>query len=664
MGTQQEPCNTANTSAVSALNKPLRTTQRGGTSESSTTSDNTSDFIEIVKKHDVVYNTHHPDYKNVEVKLKIWNEIANEIGLSVDASKRKWKNLRDSYTKYLRSFRVGSKTSKKYQFWAHADHMEFLKPYQGPGRSNNGIIITKDEEETECDLGFQVLTKATSNSTDDDVKPTSLANTTAANIFATSLASVLPNFVGGGGGLITSSALGLTTTSSATTNGFSGGSGGPLVLPVPSLPTVQLPPSLTAKPMMTGGIGNPSSSTSSSTTTPSLGVSIALSTPSSSSSASISTSNGTTSTPLISASMAAAAATVLTTPSSMASQIFALPQLSAKGTIPMPSSNTASSVGCLIIEPQLFASADTFKKELTNVSTASSSSSSTCTTQITPSNLHIYPNISAQVSQSSSSAATANTTNSNRLNPPLITKIRRVQPSPHQTPAPINLSFSSSPAAPVTSTSPALSSLGLNAAALNGFLPTVPPNLLSTFATNFAQANLGSTATITTPSNSFPGSGGGGPSPAKRLKTAELEISAILQANRDLDANTLFFLSLARSVRSMPTKFQSLAKMRCMRIVSDIELELDNVNCENGDGSATKYCTNNTDSPPTAFGSNINEPSQLEHFVYVMSPSRVEGMIELSSDDENGGGGGVGAGAAAGSGGGGATGNGVIGSSN
>lgn len=83
MGTQQEPCNTANTSAVSALNKPLRTTQRGGTSESSTTSDNTSDFIEIVKKHDVVYNTHHPDYKNVEVKLKIWNEIANEIGLSV-----------------------------------------------------------------------------------------------------------------------------------------------------------------------------------------------------------------------------------------------------------------------------------------------------------------------------------------------------------------------------------------------------------------------------------------------------------------------------------------------------------------------------------------------------------------------------------------------------
>ncbi|EDW32517.1 GL10401 [Drosophila persimilis] len=102
-------------------------------SESSTTSDNTSDFIDIVKRYDVVYNNHNPDYKNVEVKLKVWTQIADEIGLSVEASKRKWKNLRDSYTKYLRSFRVGTKTSKKYQYWAHADHMEFLKPFQGPG---------------------------------------------------------------------------------------------------------------------------------------------------------------------------------------------------------------------------------------------------------------------------------------------------------------------------------------------------------------------------------------------------------------------------------------------------------------------------------------------------------------------------------------------------
>ncbi|CAD7013570.1 unnamed protein product [Ceratitis capitata] len=56
-----------------------------GASESSTTSDNTTEFIDIVKKYDVVYNTHNPDYKNVEVKMKVWSQIAEEIGLSVAA---------------------------------------------------------------------------------------------------------------------------------------------------------------------------------------------------------------------------------------------------------------------------------------------------------------------------------------------------------------------------------------------------------------------------------------------------------------------------------------------------------------------------------------------------------------------------------------------------
>lgn len=60
----------------------------GSHSDASTTSDNTSQFIDIVKKNDIVYNTHHPDYKNVEVKLKVWTEIASEIGLSIGMCER------------------------------------------------------------------------------------------------------------------------------------------------------------------------------------------------------------------------------------------------------------------------------------------------------------------------------------------------------------------------------------------------------------------------------------------------------------------------------------------------------------------------------------------------------------------------------------------------
>lgn len=85
--TSEEPNNTGGTSSLTTTSTITKTTnhkaQRGFISESSTISDNTSDFIEIVKKYEVVYNNHHPDYKNVEVKAKIWSQIAEEIGLSV-----------------------------------------------------------------------------------------------------------------------------------------------------------------------------------------------------------------------------------------------------------------------------------------------------------------------------------------------------------------------------------------------------------------------------------------------------------------------------------------------------------------------------------------------------------------------------------------------------
>lgn len=69
------------------------------------------------------------------LKLLTLNKIATDHKpLFSDTCKRKWKNLRDSYTKYLRSFRTGTKTSRKYQYWAHAHQMDFLKPFQGPSR--------------------------------------------------------------------------------------------------------------------------------------------------------------------------------------------------------------------------------------------------------------------------------------------------------------------------------------------------------------------------------------------------------------------------------------------------------------------------------------------------------------------------------------------------
>ncbi|XP_026842203.1 uncharacterized protein LOC6590696 [Drosophila persimilis] len=549
-------------------------------SESSTTSDNTSDFIDIVKRYDVVYNNHNPDYKNVEVKLKVWTQIADEIGLSVEASKRKWKNLRDSYTKYLRSFRVGTKTSKKYQYWAHADHMEFLKPFQGPGRNSaNGNGKSNDEDDTECDFGYQVLAKATSNGGEDELKIT----------IATASASC--------------SAMSTNTVNTYTTAMTS--TGAPILTPSLGVAT---PPNLTSPGSNTGmGPHNHNSNSNGSLNCAAVAPLSAQTPPASTSC------NSAVVLPLpatVSKANANALGSLATHPhlplgmgvgvGGLAQQMFPLATLKAAAaaagiqlppTVTPPSCSNASNsnVGCLIIEPHLFAAADNFKKELNAAAAAG-----------TP--LGLFQNLANQVQN-------ANNLSLSRLNgssvfptglgdptppppPPPVTnatKVRRVQPSPQT--AAINLSCS----APASQQP--------------------------------AQAKM---RKISDPR--FPG---------------DWDVSAVLQANRELDANTLFFLSLARQVRAMPMKFQSLAKMRCMRIVSDIELELENYDCNGGappDETAAanmKYCSMDTPPPPpTQDGSMMMAPHAMapegstEHFVYVMSPSRVESMIDISSDEE------------------------------
>lgn len=400
-------------------------------------------------------------------------------------------------------------------------------------RSNNAasastsIAKPNEDEDTECDLGYQVLAKATS-STEEDLKA-ALSSTTQTS---TGSAINIPLLSSASAAISSSSMSSFTFPACSTTSTYSAlnslpasqlNATGTIVLPIPSLPTVQLPPQLTAKPL------------SGSATMPSL-------------------------------------------PSSIPAQIFPIPlppQLSNGGIVKppaIPSTSTSSSVGCLILEPHLYGAAENFKKELSS----------------NPA-LGIFQNLTNNTQNNANSYA-------NRTNPPLITKLRKIPSSSSsgQTAA-INLSYSAQPAVSQAS-SVKIRKIDNNRSDLNN--------------------------------------------------SNNLDVSAVLQANRDLDANTLFFLSLACSVRSMPTKFQSLAKMRCMRIVSDIELELDNVSndCQgpgvigNANANNNKYCS--VDSPPPPDGSGVVQNTAIndgptEHFVYVMSPSRVESMIDISSSDED-----------------------------
>ncbi|XP_016994617.2 uncharacterized protein [Drosophila takahashii] len=586
-------------------------------SESSTTSDNTSDFIEIVKKYDVVYNNHNPDYKNVEVKLKVWTQIADEIGLSVEASKRKWKNLRDSYTKYLRSFRVGTKTSKKYQYWAHADHMDFLKPFQGPGRNSaNGNGKSNDEDDTECDFGYQVLAKAaSSNGGEEELKITIATASAGCSSIGTHTVNTYTTALSSTSAPAPTSSVGVATPPNIISPG--GNAGGGSVAP-PQIHNSNSNGSATGSLNCAAVAPLSSMTPPAATSTSGCNSAVVLPLPIS---------------PASSAAAAAAAAVSKANANALASlanhlpmglgvgglaqQMFPLATLKAAAVaagLPLPptitppgcssssSNGQQSNVGCLIIEPHLFAAADNFKKELTAAAAAGAP-------------LGLFQNLANQVQ------------NANRLNGgvnlPLIgtptppppppsappaAKVRRVQPSPQTTA--INLSCSGAQ----------------NSGQMQPQQPMQMPQQQQ------QQSSPAKTRKICDPR--FP---------------SDWDVSAVLQANRELDANTLFFLSLSRQVRAMPMKFQSLAKMRCMRIVSDLELELENFDCnggapppdDSGGGAGNlKYCSIDTPPPPPQDGSVVLLPPPVategstEHFVYVMSPSRVESMIDISSDEE------------------------------
>ncbi|XP_021194075.3 transcription factor Adf-1 [Helicoverpa armigera] len=103
----------------------------------------TERLIETIRSYPVLYDTTHDDYKNKHLKDKIWDKIAEalrDVG-GGDALKSKWKNLRDSYGKYLRAqnetISANNRHVERYKTWPWGTQMEFLQPYLEFAGSNS-----------------------------------------------------------------------------------------------------------------------------------------------------------------------------------------------------------------------------------------------------------------------------------------------------------------------------------------------------------------------------------------------------------------------------------------------------------------------------------------------------------------------------------------------
>ena len=86
------------------------------------------ELIALIRNEDVLYNSANPNYRNVKLKLVVWDEIARKLKKTVKQCRLKWKALRDQFIrehKRLRNRNDIESLSK----WKHYDALIFLQNF-------------------------------------------------------------------------------------------------------------------------------------------------------------------------------------------------------------------------------------------------------------------------------------------------------------------------------------------------------------------------------------------------------------------------------------------------------------------------------------------------------------------------------------------------------
>ncbi|KAL4125939.1 hypothetical protein QTP88_010176 [Uroleucon formosanum] len=64
-------------------------------------------LLQEIQKNPILFDLSDANYKNIVLKDRIWKEISLKIGKSVDDTKKRWKNIRDSYSRNKRKLGTG-----------------------------------------------------------------------------------------------------------------------------------------------------------------------------------------------------------------------------------------------------------------------------------------------------------------------------------------------------------------------------------------------------------------------------------------------------------------------------------------------------------------------------------------------------------------------------
>ncbi|CAG9564081.1 unnamed protein product [Danaus chrysippus] len=108
-------------------------------------------LIEIVKGYVFLYDLSHHQYKNTNLKTKVWESIGRELNYSGEAVRSKWKTIRDGYTKYKKQLKTSPASSKTNVTYTWAPQLSFLENHNAARTSYSKISLDTSQSTPDSD---------------------------------------------------------------------------------------------------------------------------------------------------------------------------------------------------------------------------------------------------------------------------------------------------------------------------------------------------------------------------------------------------------------------------------------------------------------------------------------------------------------------------------
>ncbi|KAI8441074.1 hypothetical protein MSG28_009338 [Choristoneura fumiferana] len=107
-------------------------------------------LIKLVKRYSVLYDISSSQYRDNTIRNNAWEEIAEELHITVEECKERWRKLRNCFTNALkRRLKKSGQALTNIVPWKYYAQMKFLLPHVEGRRSITNLSTNVKDELTE-----------------------------------------------------------------------------------------------------------------------------------------------------------------------------------------------------------------------------------------------------------------------------------------------------------------------------------------------------------------------------------------------------------------------------------------------------------------------------------------------------------------------------------